>query len=50
MNHSKFNLKSQKTNNNQIDNVEQKNQLWLNKFWQFSLFYGNHLGSLHSKR
>ena len=23
---------------------------WIIKFWQFSLFYGNYLGSLHSRK
>ena len=29
---------------------ENKMVLFLQKFWEFSLFYGEYLGSLHSKK
>ena len=33
---------------NKVDIIENKLLLWIKKFWQFSLFYGDYLGSLHS--
>jgi hypothetical protein len=37
-------------NNNQVEFVENKLLLWLNKFWRFSFFYGDYLASLHSRK
>ena len=31
-------------------NQYQRVWLWCQKFWQFSLFYGDYLASLHSKK
>ena len=36
--------------NNKIELAENKVLLWLKEFWQFSLFYGDYLASLHSKK
>lgn len=49
MNHSKC-YKDSSINDNKIEFVENKIFLWLNKFWQFSLFYGDYLASLHSQK
>ncbi|MEM8830732.1 MAG: hypothetical protein AAGE96_15430 [Cyanobacteria bacterium P01_G01_bin.19] len=35
---------------NKVEFEENKMLLWLEKFWQFSLFYGNYLGSLHARK
>lgn len=45
--HSKINLN---TEHNQVEFVENKFFLWIAKFWQFSLFYGDYLAKLHSKK
>ncbi len=45
--------KSTKIDSNIKDNIEFKENkvmLWLNNFWQFSLFYGDYLANLHSKK
>ena len=34
--------------NSKIEFEENKTVLFIQKFWQFSKFYGNYLGSLHS--
>ncbi|WP_158260623.1 hypothetical protein [Pleurocapsa sp. CCALA 161] len=36
--------------NNQVELVENKLILGLNKFWRFCLFYGDYLASLHAKQ
>lgn len=36
--------------NNQVEFVENKLILRINKFWQFCLFYGDYLASLHAKQ
>ena len=50
MNYSRFNFELIDDNNKPILNQYQTARLWLIKFWQFSLFYGNYLASLHSKK
>ncbi|MEM7761298.1 MAG: hypothetical protein AAF298_24690 [Cyanobacteria bacterium P01_A01_bin.40] len=35
---------------NKIEFEENKVMLGLKKFWQFSLFYGDYLASLHAKK
>ena len=35
---------------NKAEFEENKMLLWLENFWQFSLFYGNHLASLHGRK
>ena len=37
-------------NNDKIEIVKNKTLLFLKKFWHFSLFYGDYLGSLHSRK
>lgn len=46
-----------RTNIKLLDNQEkpdltqyQKAWLWCHEFWQFSLFYGDYLASLHSRK
>lgn len=50
MNYSKYNFELLPTNNRSDKNQSQKAWLWLKKFWQFSLFYGDYLASLHSQK
>ena len=50
MNYSKLNLESSEAKNSPFLNPSQKFWQWCNKFWQFSLFYGDYLASLHSKK
>ena len=42
--------KSESKIDNKIELAENQVLLWLKKFWQFSLFYGDYLASLHSKK
>lgn len=49
MSYTKSNIDST-VNNNKIEIVENKALLFLKKFWQFSFFYGDYLGSLHSRK
>ena len=49
MNYNKSNINSN-IENNSIEFEENKVMLWIEKFWQFSLFYGDYLASLHSKK
>lgn len=50
MNFSRTNIKPLNITNHEIGKTESKIWLGLKKFWQFSLFYGDYLGSLHSKK
>lgn len=57
MNFSKSNVKSLNATNDKVFYTESQHReslgqvwLWLKKFWQFSLFYGDYLGSLHSQK
>ncbi len=49
MNYIKSNIDST-VNDNKIEIVENKALLFLRKFWQFSLFYGDYIGNLHSRK
>ena len=35
---------------NKVEFEENKILLWLSNFWQFSLFYGDYIASLHAKK
>lgn len=48
MNYLKY--KPNENANDNIELVENQFLLWLKKFWQFSLFYGDYLATLHSKK
>lgn len=37
-------------NEKPVLNQYQRAWLWCQKFWQFSLFYGNYLADLHSRK
>ena len=50
MNHSKCNNEFLDTKNPSVLTLERKISLWWKKFWQFSLFYGDYLASLHSRK
>lgn len=50
MNHSQYNLELSDTKKRSGTKPYQKAWLWCQKFWQFSLFYGDYLASLHSKK
>lgn len=40
---------SLRSTNEQFSNFQQQAALWCRAFWQFSLFYGDYLASLHSR-
>ncbi len=46
----KSNTKLSNTAENKVVYHDNKVMSWFQKFWQFSLFYGNYLVSLHSKK
>lgn len=46
MNYSKCNANLPQTIQEQTS-IDKKPWLWLQKFWQFSNFYGDYLASLH---
>ena len=48
MNYTQANLPLFNERGEPILNQYQKARLWGIKFWQFSLFYGNYIGSLNS--
>ena len=50
MNFSKSNLEMYEITTNKISYNRNKLWLWVKKFWEFSLFYGQYLGSLHSQK
>ena len=50
MDFSKSNLKPYNLTNNKVSYTENRVWLWLKKFWEFSLFYGDYLASLHSQK
>ena len=50
MNYSKFNYELLDIDRQPVLNQYQKVWLWCQKFWQFSLFYGDYLASLHSRK
>jgi hypothetical protein len=50
MNYSKFNLESPDAKERPFLNQDRTAWQWCHKFWQFSLFYGDYLAKLHSKR
>ena len=50
MNYTKSSLPTSNGHNIPTLNQYQKVRLWVIKFWQFSLFYGDYLGSLHSRK
>lgn len=50
MNYSKCNFESLDAKKRPFLNQYQKAWLWCKKFWQFSLFYGDYLAGLHSKK
>ena len=50
MNYSKFNFELLDANEKPVLNQYQRAGLWCRKFWQFSLFYGDYLASLHSRK
>ncbi|MBE9043787.1 hypothetical protein IQ255_05105 [Pleurocapsales cyanobacterium LEGE 10410] len=49
MNYTKANFKSLNTDNRPALTQYQRAWLWCQKFWQFSLFYGDYLAGLHSR-
>ena len=49
MNHTKSNFRSN-VESSRIEFEENKVIQWLEKFWRFSLFYGDRLASLHAKK
>ena len=50
MNYTKSSLPVSKGHDLPTSNQYQKIRSWVIKFWQFSLFYGDYLGSLHSRK
>ena len=50
MNYSKYNFELLNFNVRSPLSLYQKTRLWCQKFWQFSLFYGDYLASLHSQK
>ncbi len=48
--YSQSNTKISNTAENKVVYHDNKVLLWFQKFWQFSLFYGDYLASLHSKK
>ncbi|VEP16352.1 conserved hypothetical protein [Hyella patelloides LEGE 07179] len=50
MNYTKSNFQLPNANSDRVLTLEKKVGLWLKKFWQFSLFYGDYLASLHSRK
>ena len=50
MNYSKYNFELLNSNERSPLTLSQKARLWCQKFWQFSLFYGDYLASLHSQK
>jgi hypothetical protein len=50
MNYSKGNFERPNLDNRPVLTQNQKLRLWCQKFWQFSLFYGDYLASLHSRK
>ena len=50
MNHSKCNFELLNSNALSPLTPSQKTKLWYQKFWRFSLFYGEYLASLHSQK
>ncbi|WP_319421253.1 hypothetical protein [Pleurocapsa sp. FMAR1] len=48
--YSKSNTKLSNIAENKVVYDDNKVRLWFQKFWQFSLFYGDYLGSLHSNK
>ncbi len=49
MNHTKHSINFH-ADSNRVEIAENKILLAIKKFWQFSLFYGDYLGSLHSHK
>ena len=49
MNYAKSNIDSS-IDNNKIEIIENKALLYLRNFWKFSLFYGDYLANLHSRK
>ena len=47
---SKANTNLSSVANSQFSTINQKVGLFVKKFWKFSLFYGDYLASLHSKK
>lgn len=50
MNYYRTNLESLDNKEKLVLTQYQKAWLWCRKFWQFSLFYGDYLASLHSRK
>lgn len=50
MNYSQSNYESSDIARQPALNQYQTAWLWCQKFWQFSLFYGDYLASLHSRK
>lgn len=48
MSHTKYHIEANV--DSKIEFKENKVLLWLEKIWQSSLFYGNYIGSLHSRK
>ncbi len=38
------------SDNNKVLTIAKKAKLWVQKFWEFSCFYGDYKASLHAKR
>ena len=49
MSYTKPNIESN-IDNNKIEIIENKALLYLKDFWKFSLFYGDYIASLHSRK
>lgn len=50
MNYSQSNYELLDIDRQSVLNQYQIAWLWCQKFWQFSLFYGDYLASLHSRK
>lgn len=50
MNYYRTNFELLDANEKPVLNQYQTARLWCRKFWQFSLYYGDYLASLHSRK
>ena len=50
MNYYRTNIELLDAKEKPVLNQYQRGWLWCRKFWQFSLFYGDYLASLHSQK